>query len=175
MWSSVWLCKYYDVVQSQWSLHTSAPPALHNKRSACPGIEVAVFIIHEDTASSISGQRCAAARRTQKKCGNTYQGPVLTHWPDNRGESVKMKGFDLGPCLKLKTSGWVCKWQGVCCASVFISLSLYSPFLAAKYSISAVTNSQGDILIQSQHSPPPRPGPLFDWRGQYWCCDVWYS
>ena len=43
-------------------LHTSAAsPELHNKRSVCPGIEVAVFIIQEDAASHISSQRCAAA------------------------------------------------------------------------------------------------------------------
>ena len=117
------------------------------------------------------------SRRTEMKCGNTYQGPVLTHWPFKQWESVEMKGFDLGQSMPQAEDLWRCLQMTGCllCLCVFISLSLYSPFLAAKYYISAVTNSRGDILIQSQHSPPPRPGPLFDCRGQYWCCDVWYS
>ena len=94
---------------------------------------MAVFIIHEDTASSISGQRCAAARRTQMKCGNTYQGPVLTHWPDNRGESVKMKGFDLGQSMPQAEDLWLGLQMTGCllCLCLYLFIFIF-PFPCSK-------------------------------------------
>ena len=76
---------------------------------------MAVFIIHEDTASSISGQRCAAARRTHMKCGNTYQGT------DQQWEIIKMKGCDLGQSMPQAEDLWL----GLQMAGCLLCLCLY--------------------------------------------------